>query len=146
MLELRVNSSTETQSCHWCILAASSEGHTNKILAELKAMMKGVNLALEWDTTKMHLFTESACVHWWVPNMLMANARMHTKAANEMLIRRCLNILEKLVNEYELPVDVMLVRSDQNQTDRLISPTKMARCSKKLDPLVLHQWMQLILS
>ena len=39
---------------------------------------------------------------------------VHTEAATEMLIRRWLNTLKKLVEEYELTVDVVLVPSNKN--------------------------------
>ena len=39
---------------------------------------------------------------------------MHIKAANEMLIRRRLNILKDLVKEYKLTADVILVPSNKN--------------------------------
>ena len=44
---------------------------------------------------------------------------MRTKAAIEMLIRRRLNTLKKLVEEYELTVDGVLVPSNKNMADRL---------------------------
>ena len=44
---------------------------------------------------------------------------MHTKAATEMLIRRWLNTLKILVEEYELTVDVVLVLLNKNMVDRL---------------------------
>ena len=31
-------------------------------LAELDAIIKGINLAILWKTTTLHLFTDSACV------------------------------------------------------------------------------------
>ena len=35
-------------------------------LAELDAIFKGINLAILWKTTTLHLFTDSACVHEWI--------------------------------------------------------------------------------
>ena len=32
-------------------------------LTELDAIIKGINLAILWKTTTLHLFTDSACVH-----------------------------------------------------------------------------------
>ena len=45
--------------------------------------------------------------------------RVRTKSAKEMLIRGRLNILKKLVGEYELTVNVVLVPSNKNMADRL---------------------------
>ena len=55
-------------------------------LTELDALIKGVNLAILWKMTTLHLFTNSACVHKWVSDTLTGRARMRTKATSEMLI------------------------------------------------------------
>ena len=65
-------------------------------LAELGAIIKGINLAILWKTTTMHLFTDSACVHKWISDTLTGKARVRTKAASEMLIRRRLDTIIKL--------------------------------------------------
>ena len=44
---------------------------------------------------------------------------MRTKAAPERFIRRRLNTLKKLVEEYELTVDVVLIPSNKNMADQL---------------------------
>lgn len=43
------------------------------------------------------------------------------KAVNKILIRRRLDTLMKLVNEYVLSMDVTLVKSSQNKADQLTS-------------------------
>ena len=42
-----------------------------------------------------------------------------SKAATEMFIRRWLNTLKKLVEEYELTVDMVLVPSNKNMANQL---------------------------
>ena len=91
--------------------------HVN--LAELDAVMKGVNLALQWKVRKLHIHTDSLCVYHWISDTLTGKARVCTKAASEMLIRRRLETIRKLVMEYNLSVDVVLVTSNCNLTDRL---------------------------
>ena len=44
-------------------------------LAELDAIIKGINLAILWKTTTLHLFTDSACVHKWISDTLTSKAR-----------------------------------------------------------------------
>ena len=56
-------------------------------LAELKAGLKGVNLALQWEATVLHLVTDSACVHRWISDTLTGKARVNTRAACEILVR-----------------------------------------------------------
>ena len=88
-------------------------------MVELDAMLRGINLTLQWKATVLHLITDSACVHRWVSDVLSGKARIRTKAASEMLIRRRLSTIKELVVGYELTVDVELVRSQANRADQL---------------------------
>ena len=86
------------------------ENNTQHInLAKLDAVLKGINLALQWQCKVLHVKTDSVCVHHWVSDTLTGRTRVRTKAATEILIRRQLNTLKKLVEEYELTVDVVFV-------------------------------------
>ena len=58
---------------------------------------------------------------------LTGNARIRTKAASEMLIRRRLGTLKTLVSEYNLTVSVELVTSSSNLSDPVT--------------WVLHKWL-----
>ena len=51
---------------------AKDSQHIN--LTELDAIVKGINLAILWKTTTLHLFTDSACVHKWITNTLTSKA------------------------------------------------------------------------
>ena len=75
-------------------------------LAELDAVLRGINLALHWKASVIHLRTDSACVHWWISDTLSGKAKVRTKAALEMLIRRRLSTLQELAAEYRLTIDV----------------------------------------
>ena len=99
-------------------------------LAELNVALKGVNLALQWEATVLHLSIDSACVHQWISDTLTGKARVNTRAADEMLIRRWLGTLRLLAKEYGLTVDVKLVKSCQNHADSLTR--------------VPHRWMDLL--
>ena len=99
-------------------------------LAELDTALKGINLALQWEATVLYLVTDSACVHRWISDTLTGRARMNTRAAGEMLVRRRLGTLRSLAKEYGLTIDVKLVKSCQKHADSL------AR--------VPHRWMDLL--
>ena len=71
-----------------------ADKHIN--LAELDAVLKGITLALHWKASVIHLRTDSACVHRWISDTLSGKARVRTKAASEMLIRRRLSTLQEL--------------------------------------------------
>ena len=91
--------------------------HINR--AELEAALKGVNLALQWEATVLHLVTDSACVHQWISDTLTGKARVNTRAAGEMLVRQWLGTLRSLAKEYGLTIDVKLVKSCQNRANSL---------------------------
>ena len=64
--------------------------HTDKHinLAELDAMLRGINLALHWRASMIHLQTDSACMHQWISDTLSRKARVRIKVVAEMLIKR----------------------------------------------------------
>ena len=76
---------------------AHEDKHIN--LAELDAMLRGINQALQWKATVLHLKTDSACVHRWVTDALSRKVRIRTKAASEMPIRRRLSTIKELIVE-----------------------------------------------
>ena len=77
-------------------------------------MIKGVNLALQWQARVLYVITDSACVHQWVSDTLTGRAHVNTKAAGKMLVKWCLGTLQALV---ELTMDITLVKSCQNRAD-----------------------------
>ena len=56
-------------------------------LTEFNTMVKGINVALPWQTKTLHLCTDSFCVYHWVSNILTGKVRICIKPASEMLIR-----------------------------------------------------------
>ncbi|KAF0309114.1 uncharacterized protein FJT64_019716 [Amphibalanus amphitrite] len=88
-------------------------------MAELDAAVRGLNLAVAWGVTNIDLRTDSATVHRWVDDALSGRARLRTRAAGEMLIRRRVDLIRQLANELELKVTVTLVRSEENLADAL---------------------------
>ena len=67
----------------------------------------------------LHIKTDSVCMYHWISDTLMGKARVRTKAASEMLIRRQLSTLRELVKEYTLTGYVTLVPLTQNIANRL---------------------------
>ena len=98
------------------VAAENDTWHIN--LAELDAVMKGVNLALQWLAKRLHLCIDSLCVYHWVSNMMTGKARICIKA-REMLIKQRLAALKSLVSEYNLTVIITLVMSHCNLADQL---------------------------
>ena len=85
-----------------------ADKHIN--LAELDAVLRGINLALHWKASVIHLRTGLACVHRWISDTLSGKARVRTKVASEMLIRWRLSTLQELAAEYRLTIDVALIK------------------------------------
>ena len=89
-------------------------------MAELDAVIKGLNLALAWNVKKVDLCTDSSTVHRWISDALSGKNRLKTKAANEMPIRRRVGTVLSLIEECELQLSVTLVPSSANKADSLI--------------------------
>lgn len=100
-----------------CWLRRDECAHIN--LAELDAVVKGLNIAMCWKIKKLTLKTDSRTVYHWVVDTLSGRARVRTKAASEMLIRRRLETIKSIMDEYELLIDVVFVLSAENKADAL---------------------------
>ena len=98
-------------------LRTDDASHIN--MAELDAVIKGLNVALVWGFKEIELLTDSATVHRWICDGLSGKNRLKTKASSEMLIRRRVDIVTSLVAEYGLQVAVRLVPSADNKADAL---------------------------
>ena len=88
-------------------------------MAELDAVIKGINLALTWKMRRLKIMTDSSAVRQWIADGLSGRSRLKTRAANEMLIRRRVEVVVQLVKEYDLDVTIELVPSRRNLADVL---------------------------
>lgn len=88
-------------------------------VAELEAILKGVNLALQWHFSRVEFVTDSATVFGWVKSVLEDTKRPKVSGLSEMVVRRRLGILGQLMEEYELDLSIRLVRSAENLADSL---------------------------
>ena len=109
-----------------------SSSHFN--MAELDAVIKGVNAALAMKLKKLHVRTDSLTVDHWISNALSGKVRLKTKASSEMLIRRRVDTIKALVDEYGLILFIEIVRSECNRADALIrvSLGKSNGCDKPI--------------
>ena len=94
---------------------AECTSHIN--MAELDAVLKGLNVALSWGMTTVKVMTDSSTVYRWIEDGLTGKNRLRTRAANEMLIRRRVDVVMSLVEEYGLHMTVALVPSARNKAD-----------------------------
>ena len=112
-----------------------SSSHIN--MAELDAVLKGFNAALAWKLETLHVRTDSLTVYHWISKALSGKVRLKTKASSDMLIRRRVDTIKALVDEYGLIVDIELVRSECNRADALtrVSPKWLGKpngCDKPI--------------
>ena len=108
--------------------------HLNMV--ELNDEVRGINHMLKWQVTILHVNTDSICMYHWVTNGLTGNSWLNTKAASEMLIKWWLETPTSLLKEYNILVDIALVRSDQNQADLLTRvPQKWFNDMKEVKPI-----------
>lgn len=88
-------------------------------VAELEAILKGVNVAIKWGLESIELRTDSATVSAWLKTVISAEKRVQTKGAAEMLVKRRLGNLKELITEFGLDIVVQLVPTEKNKADIL---------------------------
>ena len=96
---------------------ADDPAHIN--VAELEAVIRGINLAIKWKAVKLEVMTDSATVKSWLESVFSSSHRARAHGITEMLVRRRLNLLADLVSEYGLSPTVTLIPSSQNKADIL---------------------------
>lgn len=96
-----------------------SDDYNHINLAELEAVVRGVNLAVDWGVNQLLVKTDSATVRSWVNLSLSEEQPVRTKGAGEVLIKRRLGILKSLVAELGLRLTIELVESKVNKADAL---------------------------
>ncbi|XP_065654532.1 uncharacterized protein LOC136081163 [Hydra vulgaris] len=88
-------------------------------IAELDAVVRGINLAAKWDIKNLSVFTDSVTVHGWLKSMLTESHRIRSNALSEMLIKRRLSLLQDLIKEYNINITLKWVPSSKNKADVL---------------------------
>ena len=91
--------------------------HVN--VAELDAVIQGINLAIRWNLEIVEVVTDSATVRGWMTSVLTGSHRVRTHGLAEMLIKRRLALVAELIEAYSLSVSIRLVPSENNKADVL---------------------------
>ena len=93
-------------------------------MAELEAVFKVINLALKWNLTEVELKTDSATVvGWiktvypWLKTVINNDKRVKRKGASEIVIKRRLEILRDLLEEFDVTLHLTFF---QTQEKRLV--------------------------
>ena len=101
---------------------ATDSSHIN--VAELDAVVKGVNLAVKWGLKDVTVMTDSATVLSWLRSVLVDDRRVKVSGMAEMLVRRRLLVVQEMMREYGLKVKVEYVQSHRNKADELTRVSK----------------------
>ncbi|XP_047144620.1 uncharacterized protein LOC124818134 [Hydra vulgaris] len=115
-------SDRKTEDATW-LRPKSDAMHIN--VAELDACIEGLNVALKWNPINVSIKTDFHSVFSWLNFELTRDKPVKCAGQCEMLIRRRLQIFEKLVEDYVINVTVTLVPTTKNIADELTRvPTK----------------------
>ena len=88
-------------------------------MAELDAVLKGINLAIKWGLREIKIRTDSATVLSWVTSTEEESGRIRTKGAGEVIVKQRLGILGELISEFKLQIKAVFVPSERNKADAL---------------------------
>ena len=86
-------------------------------VAELEAVLKGINLALKWGLKDVELKIDSATVVGWVKTVISNDKRVRTKGASEMVIKLRLGLLRDLLNEFDVTLHATFISTHKNKAD-----------------------------
>lgn len=106
-----------------CWLRKKGDGsHIN--VAELEAVIKGLNLGLAWGLRDIEVMCDSATVCGWLSSVIVDSHRPRVCGLSEMLVKRRLSIVADLIDAYSLKLEVVYVRSHMNKADSLTRVNK----------------------
>ena len=88
-------------------------------VAELDAVVKGLNLVAEWNIKKATLFTDSKTVHGWLRAVLGNTRRVKVNGQNQVVVERRLQIIAEVVHMLQLDVLLQWLPSERNPADKL---------------------------
>ena len=80
-------------------------------VAELEAVLKGLNLALRWKLTHITVMTDSASAYSWIKSLLEDTKRPKVSGLSEIIEKRRLSTVGQLIDEYGLRVCIQQVSS-----------------------------------
>ena len=88
-------------------------------VAELDAVLKGINLAIKWRLREIEIRTDSATVLSWVTSTVEEGGRIRTKGAGKVIVKWRLGILGEFISEFKLQIKTVFVPSERNKADML---------------------------
>ena len=88
-------------------------------LAELDAIVKGVNLAVAWNVRRLEIMTDSRTVCSWLQMLVTDAKRLRVNGLGETLVRRRLGIVRDIIEECDMCLIPLFVPTSENKADCL---------------------------
>ena len=88
-------------------------------VAELNAVIKGMQLIIEWKIKRFTLYCDSQPVVSWINSRLSRDKKVKITGIHEILIKRRLDIIMEMCKMCDLSFEVVLVKSENNRADVL---------------------------
>ncbi|XP_065668199.1 uncharacterized protein LOC136088420 [Hydra vulgaris] len=104
------------EDCSW-LRKQDDTAHIN--LAELEAVIKGINLATKWGFECINIKCDSATVVGWLSSLINGDKPVRVHGLGEPLVRLRLSLIEDLVKECNIKLKLFLVKSAENKADAL---------------------------
>ena len=96
---------------------ADDGNHIN--IAELEAVLKGLNLVAKWRFDEVEILTDSVTVHAWLTATLNGTHKVKVKGMSEMLVKRRLFLVKEYCEAYKMTLSVRWVDTSMNKADVL---------------------------
>lgn len=88
-------------------------------IAELEAVVKGLNLCAKWGMTDITIKCDNKSVVSWVNDVITSKSRLNTSAFSELLIRRRLSIIKEICDDFNIMIKIEFVASSLNKADEM---------------------------
>ena len=104
------------EDCSW-LRKENDAAHIN--LAELEAVIKGLNIGIKWEFKRITVMIGSATVFGSLNSLVIGDKPIRVRGLGEPLVRRRLLLIEDLVKECNLVIKLCLVKLAENKADTL---------------------------
>ena len=98
-----------------CDMVEKKNDYNHINVAELDAVLKGINLAIKWGLREIEIRTDSAMILSWVTSTVEESGRIQTKGAGEVIVKRRLGILRELISEFKLQIKAVFCAIREKQ-------------------------------
>jgi len=88
-------------------------------VAELDAVLKGINMPHQWGITNLTVISDTAKVCTWLNSVISGDRKIRIYVISKTLVMRRLGIVRELVADGKLRIQPQIVKSEENKADIL---------------------------